>query len=598
MANYSSKSRVPVAVKTRSQMDLSHITISSQDFGNIVPISCQYLVPGDEFNIKVSEFTRVLPMVNPTFAKVDSIVRGFVVPIQYIWNQFNEFIKGGTVRNQPFTQSSFAPHAPWFSAANLRKAFINTPGLVEDVTDYYDEKGFDFKDVGDTDTLYYKFTLRGKKVYKNLISLGYNLAFDNSSNGTSYNAIYSDVHLSALPFMAMWKFYLDWVVPARFLDQYGLALSLLNGSINLPSNGELNYIQVANLVSLPFDSFLDNDYFTAAWNEPNQYPNNSLPSFKQIEMSGDINAFVSAHKEGGAIASDDYLGNSNLSALSVQSLGRLQSMINRNMIAGDKIKDWLKVEFGIEPNLDALQMSTYLGMFRNTMRISDIMSTADTAETGGVPLGSYAGRALVGGDGTFSYKAKQHCILILTHEIIPKPLYFQGLHPVTQLLDRMDFFIPEYDNLGTRAIKRSELYSGTNISGSIGGEGFMSQIFGFAPQYANLKSGRDIVTGDFRLHSLENSMSSWFLGRKFTPNEVLNSTPQINMTFCKVNGTTQASYDDMFAYQGTDIDHFYSLFDISIRANRPMVSISDALTLDEEMNDRKVSVSTNNNPNV
>lgn len=545
--------------------------------------------------MKVSEFTRVLPMVNPTFAKVDSVVRGFVVPIQYVWNQFNSYISGGSVQNTIASSSSFVPTAPWFSPSSLRSAFMLSSSYVENVTDYYEEKGYDFKDVGDSDTNYYKFTTLGRKVYKTLLSLGYNITFDNSSNGTAYSAIYSDIRLSALPLLCMWKFYLDWIVPARFLDQYKLQSSFISGSINFPANGEISYTQLMQLFMFPFDSYLDNDYFTSAWKEPNQYPNSVFSDFHQT--TSDINqtvAFTGPSKLAGASSYSSF----DLTSLQVQSLGRLQSMINRNMIAGDKIKDWLKVEFGIEPNLDSIQMSTYLGMFRNTMRISDIMSTADTAEQGGLPLGSYAGRALVGGDGTFSYKAKQHCILILTHEIIPKPLYFQGLHPVTQLIDRFDFFQPEYDNLGTRAIKRAELYSGANISDSSGGEGFMNEIFGFAPQYANLKSGRDIVAGDFRLHSLENSMSSWFLGRKFTPNIVLNSTPVINHTFCKVNGTTQASYDDMFAYQGTDIDHFYSLFDISIKAIRPMVSISDALTLDEEMNDRKVSVSTNNNPNV
>lgn len=590
MANYSSKTKVPVAVKTRSSMDLSHITIKSQDYGSVSPISCQYLVPGDEFNIKVSEFTRVLPMVNPTFAKVDSVVRGFVVPINYIWKQFNEFISGNVVSNVFNSGSAITPNAPYFTASTLRTAFFSSSnGLVEVLPT---DEGYDFVNRGDTDNIYYKLTLKGRKVYNTLVSLGYNLNFNTSSDGTAYDAIYSNVKLSALPLFAMWKFYLDWIVPSRFLDQFRVQMSIINGSYNLPSNGVITYECLSNLIKIDFDSFLDNDYFTAAWSEPNQYPNTDLPYPLLVYSNYPITDLTPSRTVGAYDSSGD------LSSLAVQSIGRLQSMINRNMIAGDKIKDWLKVEFGIEPNLDSLQISTYLGMFRNTMRISDIMSTADTEQSGGLPLGSYAGRAMVGGDGTFSYKAKQHCILILTHEIIPKPLYYQGLHPVTQLVDKFDFFFPEYDNLGCRAIKKSELYSGTDISQSSGGEGFMNGIFGFAPQYANLKSGRDIVAGDFRLKSLENSMSSWFLGRKFTPNEVLNSTPNINMTFCKVNGTTQASYDDMFAYQGTDVDHFYSLFDISIHANRPMVSISDALTLDEEMNDRKVSVSTNNNPNV
>lgn len=54
----------------------------------------------------------------------------------------------------------------------------------------------------------------------------------------------------------------------------------------------------------------------------------------------------------------------------------------------------------------------------------------------------------------------------------------------------------------------------------------------------------------------------------------------------------------MFSYMGNDIDHFYSLFAIDISANRPMVSISDALQLPDEQGARKVAVATNNNPNV
>lgn len=592
MSNYSSKTKVPVAVKTRSSMDLSHITIASQDFGNIVPISCQYLVPGDEFNIKVSEFTRVLPMVNPTFAKVDSVVRGFVVPINYIWKGFNNFVSG-LPKTVAINSGSltYPDKAPCFSAENLRAALLMHAGDDENgFVDSADASDFDFYILGSggSSSSHYKFNNRGRKVIKHLQALGYNIDLNDSAD-QSYNMIYSSVRFSALPLIAFAKFYLDWVVPARFLDQFSTINAIIEQSFN--SSGEMAVNLVYNLLNITYDSFLDNDYFTAAWKEPNHFPNDSLPGISFVDSNYTTVSAVSSDTSEGAFS-----GFSN--SLTIQSLGRLQSMINRNMIAGDKIKDWLKVEFGIEPNLDSLQMSTYLGMFRNTMRISDIMSTADTEQSGGVPLGSYAGRALLGGDGTFSYKAKQHCILVLTHEIIPKPLYYLGLQPHTRMLTREDFFIPEYDNLGTRAIDNLELYAGVDKSNSSGGEVFAGKIFGFAPQYANLKFGYDNVIGDFRSKRLRASMSSWFLGRKFNSSNILNSTPNINMTFCKVNGTTQASYDDMFAYQGTDIDHFYSLFDISIHANRPMVSVSDALTLDEEMNDRKVSVSTNNNPNV
>lgn len=590
MSNYNQKTNVPVAVKTRSQMDLSHVTIASQDFGNIVPISCQYLVPGDDFKIKVSEFTRVLPLVNPTFAKVDSVVRAFAVPINYIWKGFNSFVSGSSRPTTFGTSSSTIPLVPWFSVKQLQSVFCQTDFselISEDDTLYGGE--YDFA-VHSSNTWYcYIFTPYGKKVYKMLCALGYNVQLSDTAT-VSVDVMFSDTRLSILPLVAFAKFYLDWIVPARFLSQYRALQSFIDASY--VASGQITDTNLLNLLSYSFDSFLDNDYFTAAFENVSKTPN-AIDTFLCTGLSGVNYMGVSKDDYSGAIVARSPNG-----ALNQMALGKLQSLVNRNMIAGDKFKDWLKVEFGITANLDALQTSTYLGMFRNTMRIGDIMSTADTSATGGAPIGAYAGRAALGGEGTFSYKATQHCILIVTHEIIPKPLYYQGLRPVCTMNSRYDFFQPEFDNLGLRAIKKEELYSGIDVSKSQGGETLFKSIFGFAPQYANLKFGYDNVIGDFRVPRMANSMSSWFLGRKFTPNNMLNSTPAINLTFCKVNGTTQASYDDMFAYQGTDVDHFYCLFDISIKASRPMISVSDALVLEDEINDKKVSVNTNNNPNV
>ena len=602
MANYNSKANVPVAVKTRSQMDLSHITIASQDFGTLTPISCQYMVPGDEFHINVSEFTRLLPMVNPTFAKVDSIVRAFVVPISYLWSHFNDFITGsptmGLVNNNPFSVSV----VPSVHLYNLKSAFVQTAGIAEAnllATEVQaGSTDFDFTNrIGGVDT-HYKLTLRGRKVYKWLQALGYNFPLD-SIDGDDEQIAYGQ-NVSILPILAFYKFYLDWVVPSRFFDQFNSLRSILEG-VWLQNTSLDNALSVNKLINFVPDSFLDNDYFTSAWKYPANVDDGSFRTFAvpDIVSDGQLPAsHVSMTPNQGAFS--DSVEHGYITSLSLQSIGALQSMLNRGMITGNKIKDWLKTEFGIEPSKDALRTSTYLGMFRNTVNISDVFATADTSAQGGTPLGAYSGRGGTAGNGKFDYKADQHSILIISAEIIPKPLYYQGLRPLNTMLNRFDFFQPEFDNVGVRAISRSELYMDTNPLDQdfTSDPDYLNGIFGFAPQYANLKTGYDNIVGDFRLKRFENSLSSWFLARKFVRPQQLANMDNINTQFCKVNGTTQVSYDDMFTYQGNDIDHFYSLFAIDIKANRPMVSLSDALTLPDQVNSRKTSVSVNNNPNV
>lgn len=601
MANYNSKSKVPVAVKTRSQMDLSHITIASQDFGTLTPISCQYMVPGDEFHINVSEFTRLLPIVNPTYAKVDSIVRAFVVPISYLWSHFNDFITGsptmGLVNNNPFSVSS----VPTIHLYNLKAAFNVESGIAEDMKLAVEvdpsSADYDYITVTAGVESKMKLTLRGRKVYKWLQALGYNFPLD-SIDADDEQVAYGQ-KVSILPILAFYKFYLDWVVPSRFYDQFNTLRSMLEGV--WLSNTSLDTIQSANkLINFVPNSFLDSDYFTSAWKYPAAPENESFATFDVPSIVSDFPvAFADSDVVSGAFTTPEQTDGV-LTHLSLQSVGALQSMLNRGMITGNKIKDWLKTEFGIEPSKDALRTSTYLGMMRNTVNISDVFATADTSAQGGTPLGAYSGRGGTSGQGKFDYKADQHSILIITSEIIPKPLYYQGLRPLNTMVNRFDFFQPEFDNVGVRAISRTELYMDTNPHDQdfTTDPDYLNGIFGFAPQYANLKTGYDNIVGDFRLKRFESSLSSWFLARKFTAPQQLANMDNINTQFCLVNGTTQASYDDMFTYQGNDIDHFYSLFSVAIKANRPMVSLSDALTLPDEIGSRKATVSTNNNPNV
>ena len=78
--NYPSKSKVNVAVANNNKFDLSKTVVTTHDFGRAKAIECRYMVPGDKFNIKLSSFTRLLPMVSPTFGKIDTVQRAFFVP--------------------------------------------------------------------------------------------------------------------------------------------------------------------------------------------------------------------------------------------------------------------------------------------------------------------------------------------------------------------------------------------------------------------------------------------------------------------------------------------------------------------------------------
>ena len=94
--NYPSKSKVNVAAANNNKFDLSKTVVTTHDFGRAKAIECRYMVPGDKFNIKLSSFTRLLPMVSPTFGKIDTVQRAFFVPIRSLLPQFYDWVS-----NQP-----------------------------------------------------------------------------------------------------------------------------------------------------------------------------------------------------------------------------------------------------------------------------------------------------------------------------------------------------------------------------------------------------------------------------------------------------------------------------------------------------------------
>lgn len=240
-------------------------------------------------------------------------------------------------------------------------------------------------------------------------------------------------------------------------------------------------------------------------------------------------------------------------------------------------------EYGIRPSNDGLMLSTYLGCHKNDIQIGDVTSQADTkTSSNGAYLGEYAGKALGASNGHFEFETKDHGLLFITQEILVRSSYVQGIKPEFQLLDRFDFFQPEFDNLGMTPISTRELVFDRN-------DGIVPEdnVFGFTPTYSKYKYCNDTLSGDFIIPSLggglDGNLSSWWLSRYFTESENLLF---VSEDFQRADNMGNGSnYDRIF--QVADGDHFYQIFQINIQAFRPMKSISDAITTNDPDNHGK-----------
>ena len=90
--------------------------------GELVPVMCDEVVPGDTFKINNQVVIRMQPMLAPMIHEVNCYVHYFFVPYRLLWSKWESFITGG----EDGQDASILP----------RVAVSSTDNLVHSVWDY------------------------------------------------------------------------------------------------------------------------------------------------------------------------------------------------------------------------------------------------------------------------------------------------------------------------------------------------------------------------------------------------------------------------------------------------------------------------------
>lgn len=593
------RSRVPISASKANKFDLSCRHIGTTNFGELKPIYCESVIPSDRFTLDVQSFTRLDPMPAPSMAEMFVHTRCFFVPFNTILHGFSEFINNTRNINAVATLSSFKVpymlettvcHA-FLDAALAQRAQGNDPYDIRIVVSYSDNGAPQYNN--------YKLTVQGRRIYNILMSLGYNFTFDDAKNG---NAKYS-----LLPFIAFCKVYLDWYVPSKYWtsDPYIIWLrqfvsidydNLAGVSTFFLNNGSILTETLIKLFSIDFSVFFTQDYFSNCLKEP--FGNDAnMQNWSDVEPSlgsGAVDGQNSVQSDGsyGAHILQSTTDRDQLTAFDLKTVGQLQKILNKGMVIDQKVQDYLRVTFGIEPSTDALRISKYVGHFADTIKVGDVMSNADTMNsdgTSGAVLGQFAGRGLGYQQGHFTFSAGANYGLVLVlQDIVPTPFYYQGLPNYVTAIDRLDFFTPEFDALCSAPVPIQRLFNDQPLFA-------YDSVFGYLPQYSEYKVGHDVLSGNFRLHSVNADLSPWYQSRKLTHIDTptgLSPTPiSISSSFAKALWSSKYNdFNSIFYSDGSVADPFYQIHDIKVSCYRKAKSLIEQLFDDDDYKDGSTNV--------
>ena len=573
------KANVNIASVKPNKFDLSCKHITTTDFGLLRPIYSRMMVPADKFEVSVNSFHRLDPMVAPNNSDMNVHTRAFFVPFRTFIPNFNEFIA-----NTPGVYAGSLNQlvkVPTFTATALLNAFQdNSLGTI-----VASDKAGDifFRDQIANVWKKIKLTPRGRCFYNLLLSLGYNFRFDPVNAGDLDKQVYS-----ALPLLSYLKVWIDWYVPSRFYFTDSTITTLQK--ILSPGPAGISIITAELLsISKALCVFFTEDYFSNCLSNP--FGDNKpqvTPVVKTTAFDGTtVTTSVDNLKNGAVVTSTDEEAMTQFNALSIKSLGAIQAMLNRNAIVNQKLKDYIKINYGLEPNLDTLNMSHYLGSSLDQLIVGDVMSNADTMQASGkvgAVLGQYAGKGLGSSDAKFSCHASEFGMFLVLQDITPRPFYYQGVHVEHKATSRYDFFDPTFDGIMTEAVPYSRLDNTCHNDKLLTPQ--PDSIFGYMPVYSDYKVGYDILSGNFRMDSINTGLDSWYLARQFGD---LFKTEHISLGFCDASILNSANnFASLFYTDNASADHIYQVHNIRVTAYRRMRSLIEQVLDDDS--DRNGSV--------
>lgn len=452
----------------RTKHSLSHYKLLTCKMGELVPVSLVETLPGDTIQQSTSLLLRMSPMLAPVMHPVSVRVHHWFVPTRLLWDDWEDFITGGS------DGLGAATAYPTYGAP-----------LTVSVGDLYDYLGVPTGIALPTDTL-------------SLLPLrAYNLI---------YNEWYRDQDLisevsqdaGAVQKVAWDK---DYFTTARPWAQKGPSVTLPLGTTatvtgTISGNGAPTFdvddatgvTLGANLASINADwsTAPSNPDPTAVWNDPKLVFGSGV-----ADLSGATAADVSAVRR----------------AFAIQRYQEARAQY------GSRYTEYLRY-LGIRSSDARLQRPEYLGGGKQTVAFSEVLRTGSLSDESSKMVGEMKGHGIAAlRSNRYRYFCEEHGYILTLLSVRPRSMYMNGLEKTFARRTKEDYFQKELELIGQQEVLNQELYAGTVDATN-------KATFGYQDRYAEYRHKYSSVSGDFR-----STLNHWHLARSF------GSLPTLNQSF-------------------------------------------------------------------
>lgn len=577
----------------RTKFHLNHEVKTTARFGELTPILCQEILPGDTWKLQTEQLIRFAPVLSPVMHRCNAFLHYYFVPNRLLMlDRWEEFISPNGLPDEERPELPFIHFDGYgsldeqgrtnydlvteyvYSSRLLNHLGINFVGDKSDWTeggfldgrfslpilpiaaywlimqDYYlDENQNDLRRIKKELLEICKI---GECSLRDLISR--NVDIDYSVFDSDFNGDYAAGVVGFIMYMldlCKRAFEKDYFTSALPTTQRGADVTL--GGVQRIDNAFVNTEGLKTSTTTYED--LDGDIVNGRTFAIGGLKNNVDRNIKAVDSqnpSVQDDVTLGGEVESTLLQVGDENGQPvEINPITINELRRavkLQEFLEKSMRGGYRLIEQIFAHFGVISSNKLLDRTQFLGGASNPVTISEVTGTAGTDIT---HLGEYSGHMQsFGGSRTIKFFSEEHGWLFCFLSVLPRTNYCQGIAKQFQRHDRFDFAWPEFAHLGEQPVWINELYNSPYSNYD------PHETFGYQSRYSEYKYIPSQVSGDF----VRGDLDYWTMVRRFS------HKPTLSNKFIQCDPLDEAN-TDIFTIQD-DSDYLYCQFYHKILAKR------------------------------
>ena len=582
---------------SRNGFDLSHRNIFSASVGELLPVSVIECLPGDNFKIKTSSFTRTVPVQTASFTRIKEYFDWFFVPYRLLNRSFNQDIlqlqnenpisaDGPTraVKAQTLTPNTTlkdivatlnkddvlkATNFCGFSQSQLSSKLLTYLGygnFIQYWADNKQQEPFAFSSMVSLFPLaayqkiymdFFRFTQweRNAPWTYNFDWLGRYQNSAYTSPTISYSTVSAfDINNSIFT-MRYCNYPKDLWHGLYPKSQYGdVATVSLDGSgvgatAKSSTNAKLSVLAGSSAISLgsPLPDIGSGEFAVSAQSGTAQ--GTSIRAVGDVSIPP-LNLTIPSLK-------------SSFDILQLRKAQALQRWSEITQSGSYDVTEQMEKHWGVKLAPQLSDKCRFVGSSQGTIVINEVVNQNLTSEN---DIADIKGRGLGSQSDYTEFQTDEFGLLMCIYHAVPQIDYNLNRQSfATKRVRYSDFPIPEFDKLGLQAVYYEDFNNSAYLL-----HADPAVLMGYAPRYFEFKTNFDLVNGVFTT-----TRPDWVA--QFTEQQIKNtmevtdgkpSTLRVNANFFKVDPRLLDDIFGVVASPSVDSDTFYVGADFDIKVVR------------------------------